>query len=218
MARRVKRSIDVAASLAGLILLSPLLGVVAVAIRLGMGRPILFRQLRPGYKGRPFVLLKFRTMRDEVDEDGIPIPDDERVPKLGSFLRRTSIDELPQFWNILKGEMSFVGPRPLSLEYLPRYSSEQARRHDVTPGLTGWAQVNGRHQLSWEERFALDVWYVDNWSLGLDLRILRATIREIFSGAGEAPPATADFGSPQSAEQQAPSGQSRSQGSRGSRR
>jgi len=217
MARRTKRLIDVVAALAGLVLLSPLLTVVALTIRLRMGRPIFFRQFRPGYQARPFVLVKFRTMREEVDQDGVPVPDDQRVPKLGAFLRRTSIDELPQFWNILKGDMSFVGPRPLSMEYLPRYSTEQARRHNVMPGLTGWAQVNGRHMLSWEERFALDTWYVDNWSLRLDMRILRATVRKVFSGAGEAPPATADFGSAESDNVQARSMQSGSEASPPSR-
>ena len=188
--RWVKRSIDVVASLICLALLSPVLVLVALAIRLMMGAPVLFRQPRPGQHGRPFVLLKFRTM---TENDSQP-SSGQHVPPLGSLLRRASIDELPQLWNILKGEMSLVGPRPLSMEYLPLYSSEEARRHDVLPGLTGWAQVNGRHRLSWEERFQLDVWYVDHWSLWLDIKILGMTVRKLFSGAGEAPPPTADFG------------------------
>ena len=191
MGRRwVKRSIDVVASLVGLALLSPVLGTVALAIRLMMGQPVFFRQPRPGQHGRPFVLLKFRTMTETDSHSG----SGQQVPPLGSFLRRASIDELPQLWNILKGEMSLVGPRPLSMEYFPLYTSEEARRHDVLPGLTGWAQVNGRHRLSWDERFQLDVWHVDHWSLWLDIKILGMTVRKVFSGAGEAPPPTADFG------------------------
>lgn len=202
MTRRIKRVVDVAAAVVGLLVLSPLLCSVALAIRWRMGPPVLFRQLRPGYHGRPFVLVKFRTMREALDAGDVQLSDDQLVPKLGSFLRRTSVDELPQLWNILKGDMSLVGPRPLSMEYLTRYTAEQARRQDVVPGLTGWAQVNGRHLLGWEERFALDVWYVDNWSLRLDMKILVMTIRKVFAGAGEAPPATADFGFAPSREEQ----------------
>jgi lipopolysaccharide/colanic/teichoic acid biosynthesis glycosyltransferase len=194
MTRRMKRWMDVGAAVFGLIVLSPILAAAALAIRWRMGPPVLFKQVRPGLRGRPFVLVKFRTMRPEFDESGVPAPLGERVPPLGAFLRRTSIDELPQLWNILRGDMSLVGPRPLALEYLPRYSAEQARRHDVLPGLTGWAQVNGRHMLSWEERFALDVWYVDHWSLALDLRILFRTIGLVFSGGDQALPPSADFG------------------------
>ena len=181
-------------SLIGLAVLSPLLGSVALAIRWRMGSPVMFRQLSPGLHGRPFVLFKFRTMRESGHLDESQVPDHERVGGLGSLLRRTSIDELPQLWNILKGDMSMVGPRPLAMEYLPRYSAEQARRHAAPPGLTGWAQVHGRHRLSWEERFALDIWYVDNWSLWLDAKVLLMTARHVFQGAGQAPPATADFG------------------------
>lgn len=190
----IKRAMDVVMSVIGLFVLSPLLGVVALAIRYRMGSPVLFRQPRPGLNGRPFVLVKFRTMREPMPTEQ-PVVEQELVTGLGSFLRLTSIDELPQFWNILKGDMSMVGPRPLAMEYLPRYTPEQARRHTVRPGLTGWAQVHGRHMLSWEERFTLDVWYVDHWSLWLDIRVLFMTVLKVFQGAGKVPPATADFGS-----------------------
>jgi len=194
MAWRLKRLIDVGIALAGLVVLSPLIGVVALAIRLRMGRPVLFRQDRPGYRARPFILMKFRSMRGEFDASGRTLPERDRVTKFGSFLRQTSLDELPQLWNVLKGDMSLVGPRPLLMEYLPRYNAEQARRHEVRPGLTGWAQVCGRHSLSWEDRFALDVWYIDNWSLRLDFRIMMLTIPKMFGGAAVPPPSTEDFG------------------------
>ena len=194
MARRVKRMIDVCVAAAGLLVLSPLIGLVALAIAIFMGRPVIFRHVRPGYRARPFVLLKFRTMRPEFDESGQLLTDDERVTKLGYLLRRTSMDELPQLWNILKGEMSLIGPRPLMMDYLPHYDANQARRHEVRPGLTGLAQVNGRHVLRWEDRFALDVWYIDNWSLGLDFKIMWLTIPKLFGGAGLPPPSTEDFG------------------------
>ena len=156
-----------------------------------MGSPVLFRQTRPGRDGKPFEMIKFRTMRDAIDTDGRPLPDAERLTKLGRFLRSSSLDELPELWNVLKGEMSLVGPRPLLMEYLPLYSPKQARRHEVRPGVTGWAQVNGRNAISWDEKFALDVWYVDNRSLWLDMKIIWLTIRKVIkregiSAAGEA--------------------------------
>lgn len=160
-------------------------------IRREMGAPVLFRQTRPGLRGKPFQMIKFRTMRDAIDTDGRPLPDAERLTDLGRFLRASSLDELPELWNVLKGEMSLVGPRPLLMEYLPLYSPEQARRHEVRPGVTGWAQVNGRNAISWDEKFALDVWYVDNRNLWLDLTIILLTIRRVIkrdgiSAAGEA--------------------------------
>ena len=144
-----------------------------------MGRPVLFRQVRPGYRARPFTLMKFRTMREARDSLGRPLPDSDRLMKFGRFLRRTSLDELPQLWNVLRGEMSLVGPRPLLMEYLPLYSPEQARRHLVRPGITGWAQVNGRNVIGWDEKFRYDVWYVDHWSLWLDLKVLLRTVRHV---------------------------------------
>jgi lipopolysaccharide/colanic/teichoic acid biosynthesis glycosyltransferase len=167
-----------------LIALSPLLLVVAIGIRLTMGSPVFYRQTRPGHLGRPFQIFKFRSMLPEIDRDGQRRPVNERVTRLGRQLRRTSIDELPELWNVLVGDMSLVGPRPLLMEYLPRYSPEQNRRHLVKPGLTGLAQVKGRHLVSWDDRFALDVWYVDHWSLALDLRILRATMALVLKGHG----------------------------------
>ena len=150
----------------------PILLVTALIIRITMGSPVLFRQMRPGLQGKPFVMYKFRTMLDLRDEDGNVLPDEQRLTGVGRFLRSTSIDELPELINVLKGEMSLVGPRPLLMEYLDRYTPEQARRHNVKPGITGWAQVNGRNAISWEDKFKLDVWYVDNWSLWLDIKIL----------------------------------------------
>lgn len=187
----MKRLFDICGSLVGLILFSPVLLCVAILVRRNMGAPVLFIQQRPGLRGRPFRMVKFRSMRDAVSADGVPVPDAERLTKLGRVLRASSLDELPELWNVLKGDMSIVGPRPLLMEYLPLYSPEQARRHDVRPGITGWAQVNGRNALSWEEKFALDVWYVDNRSLWLDLRIIFLTIsrvlrRDGISAAGEA--------------------------------
>jgi lipopolysaccharide/colanic/teichoic acid biosynthesis glycosyltransferase len=175
---------DVSLAGSALLLASPLLLAVALAIRLTMGPPVFYRQVRPGHLGRPFEILKFRTMAPEYDRHGRWRPVNERVTPLGARLRRTSIDELPELWNILKGDMSLVGPRPLLMEYLPRYSPEQNRRHLVKPGLTGLAQVKGRHHVTWDERFAIDVWYVDHWSIGLDLRILRATAAMVFEGQG----------------------------------
>lgn len=187
----MKRLFDVIVAGLVLFLASPLLLFGAFAVSFSMGRPVLFRQIRPGYQGRPFMLYKFRTMRDAFDANGQPLSDAERLTRLGMLLRRTSIDELPQLFNVLKGEMSIVGPRPLLMEYLPLYSVEQMRRHEVLPGITGWAQVNGRNALSWEDRFRLDIWYVDHRSFWLDMKILWLTarkvlIREGISAAGEA--------------------------------
>lgn len=180
----VKRTLDRTAAAAGLLLLAPLLAAIALALRVRQGSPILFRQLRPGRGGVPFELLKFRTMREGVGPDGRPLPDAERLTSLGRLLRATSLDELPQLWNVVRGDVSLVGPRPLLMQYLPRYSPEQARRHDVLPGITGWAQVNGRNAISWEQKFTLDVWYVDHWSLALDLQILIMTLFRVFSRSG----------------------------------
>ena len=168
----LKRLLDLTSSLALLILLSPLLAGIAVLVRLLLGSPVFFRPLRPGLHSEPFVLLKFRTMTNARDAQGNLLPDAERLTRLGRFLRRTSLDELPELFNVLKGEMSLVGPRPLLMQYLTRYSPEQHRRHEAKPGITGWAQVNGRNALTWEEKFRLDVWYVDNWSFALDLQCI----------------------------------------------
>src|SRR5215472_5939252 len=176
----VKRLIDFCIATITLVLLSPLILGIAALVWLAMGRPVFFKQLRGGYRGKPFTLFKFRTMREDRDAQRRLLPDSQRLSKVGKFLRQLSADELPQFWNVCKGEMSLVGPRPLLVDYLPRYSPEQARRHEVKPGVTGWAQVNGRNALSWNERFELDVWYVDHWSIGLDARILWKTVRKVF--------------------------------------
>jgi lipopolysaccharide/colanic/teichoic acid biosynthesis glycosyltransferase len=180
---------DLAVAIVGLTVGSPVIAVIAVAVLATMGRPVFFRQVRPGVGGKPFTVVKFRTMRNAVGRDGQPLADDERLTRLGAFLRKLSLDELPQLWNVLRGDLSLVGPRPLLMEYLPLYTPEQARRHEVRPGITGWAQVNGRNAINWEQKFALDVWYVDHWSLWLDLRILLRTVakvlrREGISGAG----------------------------------
>lgn len=187
----LKRIFDMVASGVALILLSPVILVVAIQIRRKLGSPIFFRQTRPGKDGKPFQMIKFRTMLDAVDKQGDPLPDGQRMTPFGSFLRSTSLDELPELWNVLKGEMSLVGPRPLLMEYLPLYSKEQYRRHHVRPGVTGWAQVNGRNAICWEDKFKLDVWYVDNQSFLLDLKILFLTVRKVLvrdgiSGGGEA--------------------------------
>lgn len=176
----VKRALDVTAAAVGLTLLSPFLAVIVVLVRVKLGSPVLFRQKRPGLQSRPFYVIKFRTMTDQRDASGQLLPDDVRLTPFGRFLRRLSIDELPQLVNVLKGELSLVGPRPLLMQYLERYSPEQARRHDVPPGITGWAQVNGRNAISWEEKFRLDVWYVDNRSFWLDLKILWMTVQKVF--------------------------------------
>ncbi len=182
--RAIKRGIDVFASTLLLIALAPLLGLIALAVLKSMGFPVLFRQERPGHRAVPFPLFKFRTMLEAVGVDGRPLPDSERLTPLGLFLRRTSLDELPQLLNVLRGEMSLVGPRPLLMEYLDRYSPEQARRHDVKPGITGLAQVSGRNLINWDEKFSFDVWYAENWTLWLDLRILLVTLWKVLKGEG----------------------------------
>lgn len=174
-----KRLFDIIASAFGLLLLSPIIAVVAWQISQKLGSPVLFRQVRPGLNGKPFEMIKFRTMRDAIDEAGNLLPDSERMTPFGSFLRSSSLDELPEFWNVLKGDMSLVGPRPLLMEYLPLYSPEQYRRHETRPGVTGWAQINGRNALSWDEKFKLDIWYVDNRSFWLDLKIIFMTIKKV---------------------------------------
>lgn len=184
----MKRAFDVSVAVAALLLLSPLLLMIAVAVRYSMGSPVLFRQLRPGLAGRPFALVKFRTMRETVDCDGNALPDEKRMTPIGRWLRKTSLDELPELWNVLKGEMSVVGPRPLLLEYVQLYSPEQARRHQVKPGITGWAQVNGRNAISWEQKLAYDVWYVDHASFWLDLRILCASVVTVLAAEGISQP------------------------------
>ncbi len=171
-----KRTLDIAVSLIGMVLLAPVLSLVAAAIRLTMGAPVFFRQTRIGQKDRPFCIAKFRTMMDTRDGEGRLLPDNQRLTPLGRLVRRTSCDEFPQLWNVLRGDMSLVGPRPLLPQYLPRYTDFQRRRHEVKPGITGWAQVNGRNGLTWEQKFELDIWYVDNWSLWLDIRILWLTL------------------------------------------
>jgi lipopolysaccharide/colanic/teichoic acid biosynthesis glycosyltransferase len=184
----LKRVIDVTGASVALVLLSPFLAVIALLVRVRMGRPVLFRQQRPGRGGRPFEMTKFRTMTDRRGPDGALLPDAERLTHLGRFLRRTSIDELPELLNVVKGDMSLVGPRPLLMEYLPLYSPAQARRHEVRPGITGWTQVNGRNALTWDEKFALDVWYVDHRSTRLDFEILGKTVSQVFSGHGVSAP------------------------------
>lgn len=176
----MKRLIDFTIALLGLLLTAPILAIIALGVWFDVGSPVLFRQVRPGLHGRPFTLVKFRTMRG----DGAPQSDEQRLTSFGRWLRATSLDELPELWNILRGDMSLVGPRPLLMQYLPLYTTQQMRRHEVRPGLTGWAQVNGRNALTWDDKFRLDVWYVDNRSLLLDLRILLRTAASLFSGEG----------------------------------
>ncbi|WP_410473571.1 sugar transferase [Guyparkeria sp. TX1] len=180
----MKRLFDVVVSVFLLIGLSPVIVVLIALIRWRLGTPVFFRQTRPGLDGKPFEMVKFRTMRDLFDESGTPLPDEQRMTRLGLFLRSTSLDELPELWNVLKGEMSLVGPRPLLMEYLPLYNAEQMRRHEVRPGVTGWAQVNGRNAVSWDQKFKLDVWYVDNRSFWLDLKILLLTVKKVVSREG----------------------------------
>ncbi|KAA0014692.1 sugar transferase [Billgrantia pellis] len=180
----MKRLFDIGVALPALMLLAPIMATVALLVRWRLGAPVLFRQTRPGRHGRPFEMIKFRTMRDASDRDGHPLPDAARLTPLGKWLRATSLDELPELWNVLKGDMSLVGPRPLLMEYLPLYTPRQARRHEVRPGVTGWAQVNGRNALTWEQKFELDVWYVDNRSMWLDLRILLLTVRKVLVREG----------------------------------
>jgi lipopolysaccharide/colanic/teichoic acid biosynthesis glycosyltransferase len=171
-------------SFLSLLFLAPLILVLAVLILANLGSPIFFSQVRPGVSGKPFKMVKFRTMRDAYDTDGNPLPDEQRLTKFGNFLRATSLDELPELWNVLRGDMSLVGPRPLLMEYLDLYTPEQARRHEVRPGVTGWAQVNGRNAISWEEKFKLDVWYVDNRTFWLDIKILFLTVKKVFVREG----------------------------------
>lgn len=174
-----KRLIDITASSAALVVLSPVLAVTAYQVKKNLGSPVLFKQIRPGLNGKPFEMIKFRTMKDATDKEGNILPDDGRLTPFGQKLRSTSLDELPELWNVLKGDMSLVGPRPLLMEYLPLYNSEQARRHNVRPGVTGYAQVNGRNAISWEQKFALDTWYVDNQSLWLDIKIIAKTFKQV---------------------------------------
>lgn len=180
----VKRCMDITVSLVALILGAPLFLVLALLVRATMGSPVLFSQLRPGLHGKPFRMYKFRTMRDLYDENGRPLPDELRLTPFGRFLRATSLDELPELWNVLRGEMSLVGPRPLLMQYLDRYTPEQRRRHEVRPGITGWAQVNGRNAISWEKKFEYDVWYVDNYSFLLDMKIIALTVLKVFTRDG----------------------------------
>lgn len=180
----MKRFFDIVISGSALICLFPVLLHVFVLVRLFLGSPAFFRQTRPGLHGKPFLMVKFRTMLDANDMHGNPLPDDQRLTRFGAFLRATSLDELPELWNVLKGDMSLVGPRPLLMEYLPLYSPEQMRRHDARPGITGWAQINGRNALSWDEKFRLDVWYVDNQSFWLDMKILLLTVKKVFVREG----------------------------------
>jgi lipopolysaccharide/colanic/teichoic acid biosynthesis glycosyltransferase len=180
----LKRLLDLVVASIAIVLLLPLLLLVAVAVRVAIGSPVLFRQQRPGLGGRPFEVLKFRTMTEAVDADGRLLPDEERLARVGAILRELSLDELPELLNVIKGEMSLVGPRPLLMQYLDRYSPFEARRHEVKPGITGWAQINGRNATSWDERFALDVWYVDHRSLRLDLKILLITVRKVIAREG----------------------------------
>ena len=191
MSHFAKRSMDFAVASAALLIFAPLLAIIAQAIWLAMGRPVLFRQVRSGYNGKPFTLIKFRTMTNAHDAQGRLPSDVERLTALGKFLRRLSLDELPQLWNVWKGEMSLVGPRPLLVEYLNRYTHEQFRRHDVKPGITGWAQVNGRNTLTWEQKFTHDVWYVDHQSLWLDTKILLRTIWRALRSRGISQPGQA---------------------------
>lgn len=187
----LKRLLDIVIASIALVLLSPLYFYVAHKVRKNLGSPVLFRQVRPGLHGKPFEMIKFRTMRDALDEKGNPLPDSERLTSFGKMLRSTSLDEMPELWNVIKGDMSIVGPRPLLMEYLPLYNKEQAKRHDVRPGMTGHAQVNGRNAISWEQKFKLDTWYVDNRSLWLDFKIMLKTVKKVIakddiSEAGEA--------------------------------
>lgn len=187
----LKRSLDIIIASTALILLSPLYLYVAHKVKKNLGSPVLFRQVRPGLHGKPFEMIKFRTMKDAVDAQGNPLPDSERLTPFGKMLRSTSLDEMPELWNVIKGDMSIVGPRPLLMEYLPLYNKEQAKRHDVRPGMTGHAQVNGRNAISWEEKFKLDTWYVENRSTWLDFKIMLKTVKKVIarddiSEAGEA--------------------------------
>ena len=180
----LKRFFDIAVATTALIILSPVYAITAYKVKQNLGSPILFKQTRPGLNGEPFEMIKFRTMLDTMDEQGNLLPNEQRHTKFGKFLRSTSLDELPELWNVIKGDMSLVGPRPLLMDYLPLYNEEQARRHNVRPGVTGWAQVNGRNAISWEDKFKLDTWYVDNQSLLLDLKIIFMTIKNVIIKEG----------------------------------
>lgn len=187
----LKRAFDIAASTSALVVLSPVLAITAYKVKKDLGSPVLFRQTRPGLHGKPFEMIKFRTMKDATDKEGNALPDSERLTEFGKKLRASSLDELPELWNVFKGDMSLVGPRPLLMEYLPLYSAEQAKRHNVRPGVTGYAQVNGRNSLSWEDKFKLDTWYVEHQSLWLDMKILLKTVKKVIikdgiSAEGEA--------------------------------
>ncbi len=184
----IKRSVDILGAAGGLLVLAPVVALSALAVRCSMGTPILFKQQRPGRNGKPFVLCKFRTMLDSVDANGKPLSDAARLTNAGALLRTLSLDELPQLWNVLRGEMSLVGPRPLLMQYLERYTPRQARRHEVLPGITGWAQVHGRNALTHEQKFELDVWYVENWSLRLDAQVLWLTLSTLLRRSGIAAP------------------------------
>ena len=177
----IKRLLDIIIASIALILLSPLYAFVAYKVKKNLGSPVLFRQVRPGLHGKPFEMIKFRTMKDAVDGQGNPLPDSERLTPFGQMLRSTSLDEMPELWNVIKGDMSIVGPRPLLMEYLPLYSPEQAKRHDVRPGMTGHAQVNGRNAIGWEEKFKLDTWYVENQSIWLDFKIMFKTVHKVLA-------------------------------------
>jgi len=180
----VKRIFDIVISSIAIIIAFPIMILIALLIYFTMGKPIIFRQVRPGLHGKPFVMYKFRTMTEERDEYGNLLPDEKRLTSFGRFLRSTSLDELPELFNVLKGDMSLVGPRPLLMEYLELYTPEQARRHEVKPGITGWAQINGRNALSWEDKFKLDVWYVDNWNIWIDIKILWLTVVKVIKREG----------------------------------
>ncbi len=184
MSKFFKRLFDIIASASGLIFLSPVFLILIYLIRKNLGEPVFFTQERPGKDGKPFKMIKFRSMRDAVDQDGNPLPDSERLTPFGKKLRATSLDELPELWNVLKGEMSLVGPRPLLMSYLPLYNEFQNRRHEMRPGVTGWAQVNGRNALSWDEKFAHDIWYIDHYSFWLDMKILFLTVKKVFIKEG----------------------------------
>ena len=180
----MKRTFDITVTVLAMVVLSPIFIIVVWKVKTNLGSPVFFRQTRPGLNGKPFEMVKFRSMKDAVDANGNPLPDDERMTPFGNKLRSSSLDELPGLWNVLKGDMSLVGPRPLLVQYLPLYNKEQARRHDVRPGITGWAQINGRNAISWEDKFELDVWYVDNRSLWLDIKILFLTVKKVFVKEG----------------------------------
>ena len=184
MSKFFKRLFDIVASASGLIFLSPVFLILIYLIRKNLGEPVFFTQERPGKDGKPFKMIKFRSMRDAVDKDGNPLPDSERLTPFGKKLRATSLDELPELWNVLNGEMSLVGPRPLLMSYLPLYNEFQNRRHEMRPGVTGWAQVNGRNALSWDEKFAHDIWYIDHYSFWLDMKILFLTVKKVFIKEG----------------------------------